>query len=96
MVFHPYCSPGALDGQSATAGLCRGGGFSSHIIFFFIVVLSGGAAAPSAPLVPAAMPSLDKVLPIEKLLFILHEAQKTIFCSNKGQKISLARVACSH
>ena len=32
--FHSYFSPGAPDGQSATAGLCRGGGFSKIVIQF--------------------------------------------------------------
>ena len=41
-------------------------------------------------------PSLDKVLPIEKRLFILDEAQKTILRSNKGQHFLLVCVACSH
>jgi len=39
--------------------------------------------------------SLDKVLPIEKRLFILHKAPKTIFRSNRPKKI-IARSARSH
>ena len=39
------------------------------------------------------MASLDKVLPIEKRLFILHKAKKTILRSNNGHKILLRALA---